>query len=109
MKTALALLVLFISFVSFFTEAQRVIYTVDTPYGKMLLYSNKTWAFFNKPVFDGIMNPRIHKIMTNNQDIPYTQFWNNEVCFLTKNNDLSKLKDPIRSDIAIDHDSPWLA
>ena len=95
MKTALALLVLFISFFSFFTEAQRVIDTVDTPYGKMLLYSNKTWTFFNKPVFDGIMNPRIHKIMTNNQDIPYTQFWNNEVCFLTKNNDLSKLKDTI--------------
>jgi len=95
LKTALALLVLFISFFSFFTEAQRVIDTVDTPYGKMLLYSNKTWAFFNKPVFDGIMNPRIHKIMTNNQDIQYTQFWNNEVCFLTKNNDLSKLKDTI--------------
>ena len=95
MKTALALLVLFISFFSFFTEAQRVIDTVDTPYGKMLLYSNKTWAFFNKPVFDGIMNPRIHKIMTNNQDILYTQFWNNEVCFMSKDNDLSKLKDTI--------------
>jgi hypothetical protein len=95
LKTTLALLVLFISFFSFFTEAQRVIDTVDTPYGKMLLYSNKTWAFYNKPVFDGIMNPRIHKIMTNNQDIQYTQFWNNEVCFLTKNNDLSKLKDTI--------------
>ena len=61
----------------------------------MLLYSNKTWTFFNKPVFDGIMNPRIHKIMTNNQDIPYTQFWNNEVCFMSKDNDLSKLKDTI--------------
>lgn len=61
----------------------------------MLLYSNKTWAFFNKPVFDGIMNPRIHKIMTNNQDILYTQFWNNEVCFMSKDNDLSKLKDTI--------------
>jgi hypothetical protein len=95
LKTALALLVLFISFFSFFTEAQRVIDTVDTPYGKMLLYSNKTWAFFNKPVFDGIMNPRIHKIMTNNQDILYTQFWNNEVCFMSKDNDLSKLKDTI--------------
>ena len=95
MKTTLSLLVLFITFFSFVTQAQRVIDTVDTPYGKMLLYSNKTWTFFNKPIFDGIMNQRIHKIMTNNQDIPYTQFWNNEVCFMSKENDLSKLKDTI--------------
>jgi murein DD-endopeptidase MepM/ murein hydrolase activator NlpD len=33
--------------------------------------------------------------MTNNQDIPYTQFWNNEVCFMSKENDLSKLKDTV--------------
>ena len=61
----------------------------------MLLYSNKTWTFFNKPIFDGIMNQRIHKIMTNNQDILYTQFWNNEVCFMSTENDLSKLKDTV--------------
>ena len=95
MKTTLSLLVLFITFFSFVIEAQRVIDTVDTPYGKMLLYSNKTWTFFNKPIFDGIMNQRIHKIMNNNQDIPYTQFWNNEVCFMSKENDLSKLKDTV--------------
>lgn len=41
------------------------------------------------------MNPRIHKIMTTEQSVPYTLSWNNEVCFTSRNNDLSKLKDTI--------------
>ena len=84
--------------------------TVDTPYGKMLIYSNKTWSFFNKPIFDGIMNKRIHTIMSKDQDIPYTQSWNNEVCFTSKNNDLSKLRDTIwlnsKNDLNIDFRMP---
>jgi len=86
--------------------------TVDTPYGKMLIYSNKTWSFFNKPIFDGIMNKRIHTIMSKDQDIPYTQSWNNEVCFTSKNNDLSKLRDTIwlnsKNDLNIDFRMPVL-
>ena len=86
--------------------------TVDTPYGKMLIYSNKTWSFFNKPIFDGIMNKRIHTIMSKDQDIPYTQSWNNEVCFTSKNNDLSKLRDTIwlnsKNDLNIDFKMPVL-
>lgn len=95
MKTILfTILVYFLSLpcVSF---SQRVMDTVDTPYGKMIIYSNKTWVFFNKPIFDGIMNPRIHKIMTQEQEIPFTQTWNNEECFSSKNNDLSRLKDTL--------------
>ena len=69
--------------------------TLDTPYGKMIIYSNKTWVFFDKPIFDGIMNARIHKIMTEEQEIPFTQTWNNDECFSSKNNDLSRLKDTI--------------
>ena len=86
--------------------------TVDTPYGKMLIYSNKTWSFFNKPIFDGIMNKRIHTLMSKDQDIPYTQSWNNEVCFTSKNNDLSKLRDTIwlnpKNKLKIDFKMPVL-
>jgi LysM repeat protein len=62
--------------------------------GKIIVYSNKTWALYNPFKFDGIMNARIHKIMTEEQDFPYSLTWNNDVCFGTKN-DLSKLKDTI--------------
>ena len=70
--------------------------TVETIYGKMIVYSNKTWSFLNKSVFDGVMNPRINRIMTLEQEAPFSkQPWNNDVCFTTKNNDLSLLKDTI--------------
>ena len=70
--------------------------TVETVYGKMIVYSNKTWTFLNKPVFDGVMNPRINRIMTLEQETPFSkQSWNNDVCFTTKNNDLSLLKDTV--------------
>ena len=70
--------------------------TVETIYGKMIVYSNKTWSFLNKSVFDGVMNPRINRIMTLEQETPFSkQSWNNDVCFTTKNNDLSLLKDTI--------------
>ena len=70
--------------------------TVETVYGKMIIYSNKTWSFLNKPVFDGVMNPRINRIMTLEQETPFSkQSWNNDVCFTTKNNDLSLLKDTV--------------
>ena len=95
MKLNIVFFLLFILSFAFISNAQRVIDTVDTPYGEMLIYSNKTWAFFNKPVFDGVMNLRIHKIMTENQDIPFMQSWKNDVCFTSKNNNLTKLKDTV--------------
>ncbi len=78
-----------------FLNAQKALDTIDTDYGQMIIYSNKTWAFFNKNAFDGIMNRRLHRIMTENQDVQFTQKWNNEVCFTSRNNDLSRLKDTI--------------
>ena len=77
-------------------KSQRAMDTVETIYGKMIVYSNKTWSFLNKSVFDGVMNPRINRIMTLEQETPFSkQSWNNDVCFTTKNNDLSLLKDTI--------------
>ena len=78
-----------------FLNAQKALDTIDTDYGQMIIYSNKTWAFYNKNAFDGIMNRRLHRIMTENQDVQFTQKWNNEVCFTSRNNDLSRLKDTI--------------
>ena len=77
-----------------FSHAQKALDTVDTQLGQMIIYSNKTWALYNKNVFDGILNRRIHKIMSEEQNQPFFQKWNNEVCF-TSRNDLSRLKDTV--------------
>ena len=95
MRKLTLLFFLFFSFFAFHSNAQKALDTVETSYGKMVIYSNKTWAFLKINTFDGIMNPRIHKIMTTEQSVPYTLSWNNEVCFTSRNNDLSKLKDTI--------------
>ena len=80
----------------FLGKSQRAMDTVETIYGKMIVYSNKTWSFLNKSVFDGVMNPRINRIMTLEQEAPFSkQSWNNDVCYTTKNNDLSLLKDTV--------------
>ena len=77
-------------------KSQRAMDTVETIYGKMIVYSNKTWSFLNKSVFDGVMNPRINRIMTLEQEAPFSkQSWNNDICYTTKNNDLSLLKDTV--------------
>jgi hypothetical protein len=48
----------------------------------------------NESSFKGILNERIHSIVSKNIPV-ISQAWNNEVCYTGKNNDLSKLKDTI--------------
>jgi hypothetical protein len=76
-------------------KGQRSMDTLDTPYGRIVLYTNKTWAFLKTNVFDGVLNERVHKIMSQEQDVPFLWPWSNEVCF-TSRNDLSRLKDTIQ-------------
>ena len=75
-------------------NAQKALDTVETDIGSIILYSNKSWSYYNKNAFNGIMNMRLHKIMSEEQNFGYSQKWNNDVCFSTKN-DLSKLNDTI--------------
>lgn len=76
-------------------EAQKVLDTIDTQFGRMVIFSNKTWALVKTNTFDGVLNPRIHKIMTTQQDAPYLLPWNNDICFTMRNNDISKLRDTV--------------
>jgi murein DD-endopeptidase MepM/ murein hydrolase activator NlpD len=75
-------------------NAQKSLDTVETDLGPIILFSNKTWSYYNKNAFNGIMNMRLHKIMSEDQNGTFSQKWNNDVCFSTKN-DLSKLKDTV--------------
>lgn len=74
--------------------AQRALDTLETDSGPIIIFSNKTWSYYNKNAFNGILNKRIHKIMTEEQNGDFSQKWNNDACFSTRN-DLSKLKDTV--------------
>ena len=74
--------------------AQKAIDTVVTPLGRLVIFENRTWSLLNESSFKGILNERIHSIVSKNIPV-ISQVWNNEVCYTGKNNDLSKLKDTI--------------
>lgn len=93
MRLILFFLFLYIqSFCSIFS--QKAIDTLETSLGTLVIFENRTWAILNESSFKGVLNERIHKLMSQNSP-PVSQTWNNEVCFSSRNNDLSKLTDTI--------------
>lgn len=74
--------------------AQNAIDTVVTPLGRLVIFENRTWSLLNESSFKGILNERIHSIVSKNIPV-ISQVWNNEICYTGKNNDLSKLQDTI--------------
>jgi murein DD-endopeptidase MepM/ murein hydrolase activator NlpD len=92
MKTFFTFLVLCL-FVN--SLAQRVVDTVDTKLGKIVVYSNQTWELIQEDAFDGVLNPQVHEIM-NSKEIggPYTMKWDDNDCY-SRVNDLTKMKDTV--------------
>jgi murein DD-endopeptidase MepM/ murein hydrolase activator NlpD len=76
--------------------SQTPVDTIDTDNGKMIIYSNRTWEYLKDLTFNGVLNERIHEIISNNPDLKYVQPWDNSVCYTSgRKNDLSKLKDTL--------------
>lgn len=76
--------------------AQRVIDTLYTQEGTMIIYANRTWKFITDEEFDGIMNDYIHNWIESDTSLGFVQTWDHEECYTSgRKNDLSKLKDTI--------------
>ena len=89
-------LMLFSLFVYNFYLSQTPIDTIDTENGKMIIYANRTWEYLKDLTFNGILNERIHELVSNNPHLKYVQPWDNGVCYTSgRKNDLSKLKDTL--------------
>jgi murein DD-endopeptidase MepM/ murein hydrolase activator NlpD len=85
-----------ISSISFQLLGQTPIDTIDTEKGKMIIYANRTWEYLKDLTFNGVLNERIHGIVSSNPDLKYVQPWDNAVCYSSgRKNDLSKLKDTL--------------
>jgi len=74
--------------------AQPIVDTVDTPKGKLILHDDQTWSIAADPGFDGVLNKRIHDIVTS-YNPPLRQSWVNDVVYTGKGNNLSLMKDTI--------------
>lgn len=73
--------------------AQPFLDTINTEKGTLILHEDHTWTLANDPSFTGVLNPRIHAIVST-YNPPITQSWSNEIVF-TESNDLTRMKDTI--------------
>lgn len=74
---------------------QKVLDTIPTDKGTMVVYADRTWIYLEDLNFTGIMNERIHSEIMDDS-LNYVQPWNNEVCYTSQlKNDLSQLKDTV--------------
>jgi hypothetical protein len=75
---------------------QQVLDTINTDKGRMVIYSNRTWAYVKDIGFNGVLNPRLNKMLTEDSTFNFVQTWNNDVCYTSgRQNDLTKLQDTI--------------
>ncbi len=85
-----------ILFLHVFAHAQQVLDTIHTENGPLILYSNRTWIYLKDKEFDGVLNPKIHALVSDNPAIGFIQSWDNDVCYSSgRHNDHSRLKDTI--------------
>lgn len=75
---------------------QKVIDTLVTPEGTMIIYANRTWKYLEDKVFDGVLNPYVHSIFEKDTLYRFSQKWDNNQCFTAaRGNDMSKIKDTV--------------
>jgi len=85
--------------------SQTVIDTIDTKGGKVIMYSNRTWAYVKDNEFDGILNNHVYSLINSDPTLNYIQSWDNNVCYTSdRTNDLGKLKDTLWLCVNEDHD-----
>jgi len=90
----LRLSIIFVLFATAFVFAQPLRDTIVTAKGKMVLHEDHTWSMANDASFKGIMNTRIHRIVSSFSR-PVKQSWSNESVFTQSNNQLASMKDTI--------------
>jgi len=76
--------------------SQKIVDTLNTEDGTMLIYSNRTWGYAEDHNFDGVMNERMHLEVISDSNLNYIQSWNHDMCYTSDlKNDVNKLKDTI--------------
>ena len=81
--------------------SQKIIDTLSTPNGDIVLYSNRTWEYLKDKGFDGILNPGIYSSLKMMSPVEFSQSWDNQKCFTSsKGSDPSQLKDTLWLNVA---------
>ena len=91
-----SLLLFIIVFTGIYSNAQKIIDTLDSPNGPMVIYADRSWQYLEDLNFDGVMNERLHEELVLDTTIGFIQSWNHDMCYTSDlQNDPVKLKDTI--------------
>jgi len=75
---------------------KRIIDTLDSENGKVLIYSNLSWEYLKDKNFDGVLNPNMFERINEMGNINFTQPWINNKCYTSpKSSDPHLLKDTL--------------
>jgi murein DD-endopeptidase MepM/ murein hydrolase activator NlpD len=88
------LLLFTVFMIGLYLNAQPGIDTLDTPKGKLILHEDQTWSIAADPSFNGVLNDRIHDIVSS-YNPPLKQAWLNDVVYTGKGNNLTQMKDTL--------------
>ena len=96
-KTVMRILLIAILIIPFSNLfSQKVIDTLETEDGTMILYSNRTWTYLEDLDFDGVMNDYLYDQVISDTSLHYTQTWDKDLCYTSElHNDVNQLKDTI--------------
>lgn len=76
--------------------SQKVIDTLKTDEGTMIVYSNRTWEYLEDRNFNGITNDYVHEQVFKDTLRNFVQTWDSDLCYTSElKNDVNKIKDTI--------------
>jgi murein DD-endopeptidase MepM/ murein hydrolase activator NlpD len=100
-RTYFSFCFVFFYFLAYQGHSQKIIDTLSTPNGDIVLYSNRTWEYLKDKGFDGILNPGIYSSLKMMSPVEFSQSWDNQKCFTSsKGSDPSQLKDTLWLNVA---------
>ena len=75
---------------------QKIVDTLVTEKGTMLIYTDRTWEYVHDRDFDGVMNDRLHHEVLLNPNMNFIQSWDHDMCYTSDlANDVNNLKDTL--------------
>lgn len=97
LKTVMRIIAfLFLICSSFSVQSQRIMDTLITDEGTMIMFSNRTWTYVEDLDFDGVMNETLHDEVIGDTNMNYIQTWDTDICYTSQlANDVNKLKDTL--------------
>lgn len=85
---------------SIFTYSQsvchKVVDTIMTEKGTMIIYANRTWEYLEDQNFNGILNEDLYQTIANDSNYMFKQCWNPDQTFVySRENHLETMKDTL--------------